>query len=329
MGPRTEATPGWVRVLSAPAMVLIGSLVAIQSLINGQLAITLGTGLRAKSLAALISFGGGLLLLSVLAASHRGTRRGVAELADLLRNRQVPVRATLGGLFGAVLVASQGISASTLGVALFIVCVVAGQSSMALVVDHLGWGPSGRSAISAARATGAALAVTAAALSAIQAGSSARGWSIALLMLAVLPFLAGAGTSVQQAMNGRLALRIGSWATTWNNFVVGFTGLLVLFAVSLLLPGRIAQAPTNPLLYLGGPIGICFIYLSSALVRIHGVLVLGLCTIAGQIVTALVIDLIVHPEELGTLSWVAAALTLVGVSVALLPVLLRRRAAIG
>ena len=53
--------PRWLVTL--PMMLGSGALIALQSEVNGQLAGRLGTGLRAVALAALISFGGGLLLL--------------------------------------------------------------------------------------------------------------------------------------------------------------------------------------------------------------------------------------------------------------------------
>ena len=50
--------------------------------------------------------------------------------------------------------------------------------------------------------------------------------------------------------------------------------------------------PTEPWLYVGGPIGIVFIALAAAIVRFTGVLLLGLATIAGQIVGAVLLDLV-------------------------------------
>ena len=49
----------------------------------------------------------------------------------------------LGGLFGAFLVATQGLTVGTIGVALFSVAITAGQASSGLIVDHFGIGPSG------------------------------------------------------------------------------------------------------------------------------------------------------------------------------------------
>ena len=43
-----------------------------------------------------------------------------------------------GGFGGAIFVASQSVTVSTLGVAMFTVCIVAGQTGISLLVDRLG-----------------------------------------------------------------------------------------------------------------------------------------------------------------------------------------------
>ena len=48
-------------------MVGIGCLVALQSEVNGRLADELGSGLRAGALAAVVSFGSGLVVLALVA----------------------------------------------------------------------------------------------------------------------------------------------------------------------------------------------------------------------------------------------------------------------
>ena len=64
------------------------------------------------------------------------------------------VVAAAGGLGGAMYVASQSITVATLGVALFTVCIVAGQTGNSLLVDRLGLGPRRRRTRSRPRASG-------------------------------------------------------------------------------------------------------------------------------------------------------------------------------
>ena len=310
-----------LRLAAVPLMLGAGALVAVQSQINGRLAQEIGSGMRAGVLAAVISFGSGLALLVLVTASTPRLRRQYAVFVDSVRDRRLVPVELIGGLLGATLVASQGLAVGTIGVALFSVAVTAGQSASALLVDHLGFGPAGHQPLSVPRAVAALFAVAAVVIA--TAERSVASFSVAVLSLALLSLVAGAGTSVQQAVNGRVSRVVGPWMTTLNNFTVGTAGLLVAFALSLLRHGEIDALPARPWLYVGGLLGICFIWLAAVLVRVHGVLVLGLSVIAGQVVGAVVIEATVTETHVGPAGYLAAGLTVVGVLVALG---LRRRA---
>jgi transporter family-2 protein len=128
----------------------------------------------------------------------------------------------------------------------------------------------------------------------------------------------GCAAAFQQAVNGRVNQVGGPWAATWNNFLVGATLLALFTAVSLLTPGHLRTPPSTWWLYTGGLLGIALISSAAVLVQVHGVLVLGLCTVAGQVLGALAIDATTG-REVSLPSVVGAALTLVGVAVASLP----------
>jgi transporter family-2 protein len=292
-----------------------GALVAVQSQINGRLAQQIGSGMRAGLLAAVISFGTGLVVLSVVTAATPRLRRQLGLFTATVRERRLVPVELVGGLLGAFLVASQGLAVGTIGVALFSVAVTAGQSASALLVDHLGFGPAGHQPLSVPRAVAALFSVAAVVIATTE--RSVAGFSVAVVALALLSLVAGAGTSVQQAVNGRVSRVVGPWLTTLNNFTVGTAGLLVVFALSFLRGGHIGALPTQPWLYVGGLLGICFIWLAAVLVRVHGVLVLGLSVIAGQVVGAVVIEATVTETQVGPAGYLAAGLTVVGVLVAL------------
>ena len=304
-----------LRLAAVPLMLAAGALVAVQSQINGHLAQEIGSGMRAGLLAAVISFGSGLVALLVVTAAVPRLRRQLGLfVASIKDGRLIPIE-LVGGLLGACLVASQGLAVGTIGVALFSVAVTAGQSASALLVDHLGFGPAGHQPLSLPRAVAALFAVAAVVIA--TAGRSVAGFSVAVVSLAVLALVAGAGTSVQQAVNGRVSRVVGPWMTTLNNFTIGTVGLLVVLALSFLRHGDIGALPTQPWLYIGGLLGICFIWLAAVLVRVHGVLVLGLSVIAGQVVGAVLIEASVTGSHVGLADYLAAGLTVVGVLVAL------------
>lgn len=314
-----------LRAATVPLMLLVGALVTVQSRVNGSLAGELGDGLRAGALAAVVSFGSGLLLLTLVVASHPRRRDGVRRVVAALRDpaardverhprRLRPVH-LLGGVGGAFFVASQGIAVGVIGVALFIVAFTAGQSVASLVVDHLGLGPGGHQAVSRPRAIAALFAVAGVTVKVL---GDLDGTELGLaLLLALLALVAGCLQAVQQAFNGRVSAVGGPLATTWNNFVVGTSALLVLLAASLLVPGRIDGFPTSWWSYVGGVLGVSFIAISAVTVQIHGVLVLGLCSIAGQVVAAEALEVLDPAVEVTPLGLLGGLLAVLGVVVAL------------
>lgn len=319
-GSRPDGARQARRAVAVSLAALGGMGVAAQSRINGDLGARLHDGITA----AVISFGSGLCLLLVLLSTAPAGRTGLHRVAAALRTGSLRPWQCLGGVSGAYLVISQGVTVASLGVALFTVATVAGQSASSLVVDRLGIGPAGRQPFTTTRVLGAALAVAA-----VLAAVSGRLGSPAAVGLAVLPALAGMGSAWQQAVNGRVRGVAGSaMSATLVNFVAGCLVLSVAFGVDLVIRGFPAgDLPRNPVYYLGGSIGVVFIAIAATVVRFTGVLLLGLATIAGQLTGALVIDLAVPREgsRPGPATLIGTGLTLVAVLIAGLPARSRRR----
>jgi transporter family-2 protein len=81
------------------------------------------------------------------------------------------------------------------------------------------------------------------------------------------------------------------------NFLVGFAALLVVFLADFALRGAPHHLPSEPWLYFGGACGVIFISAAASVVRVVGVFVLGLGTIAGQLIASLFIDLFVPAAD--------------------------------
>jgi bacterial/archaeal transporter family-2 protein len=299
--------------------VVCGAGVATQSRINGQLGSLIHDGFAA----AVISFGSGLVIILIgLIFLPRG-RRGVVRVATAVRQRDIPFWHLLGGAAGAFLVLSQGLVAATLGVALFSVGIVAGQTIGGTVVDRRGLGTMPARALTVQRVVGSVLAL----LAVILAASTQVSTSVPVWML-VLPFLAGLLQSLQQAVNGQVRAVSESVATaTLGNFIVGTVVLVAAFVIHSAIAGWPTRLPAEPWLYLGGAIGVIFIAVSAAIVRSIGVLLLSLATIAGQLVTSLLLDLFAPTSREGvTLATIlGTTLTLVAVVIATLPSRTARR----
>ena len=301
------------RALGVGLAVLSGVALAVQSRINGELGARLGDGV----LAALISFGGGLLLLLVLVPLIPRARAGVRLLRAAVRGGDLRFWQCLGGFGGASLVAAQGLTVGALGVAVFTVAVVAGQTGSSLLADRAGLGPAGAHAATWPRIVGAGLT-----LLAVAGAMSGRISGGVALWLIVLPLLAGAAIAVQQGINGRVrAAADSALVATLLNFVTGTAALAAAWLVVWLAQGAPLGFPAEPWLYVGGPLGIVFIAIAAMVVRWTGVLLYGLSAIAGQLVGAVALDLIVPAPgvRLEAATIAGAAIALVAIGVAALP----------
>ena len=300
------AAPPRAATLALTAAVASGALVALQQRVNGELKTALGDAL----LTALVSFGTGLVAVVAVVLSRPAAREAVRRVRD------VPWLQRLGGLGGASLVAVGAAAAPEIGVALLTVGLVAGQTTGGLVLDRAGWGPSGRHALTTPRVTGAALCLVAVAISV--AGDGARAASPLLILLVV-----GAGflIAVQQALNGQVRRTTGdAGVATLVNFAVGTLALGLGVLVHTAVAGQdVGQwpGPAQWYLYLGGPMGATFVAVAAMIVRTLGVLRLGLAVTAGQLVGALLLDLLLPVSDAGValLTVVGVALTLVAVQV--------------
>ncbi|GAB3295502.1 DMT family transporter [Parasphingorhabdus pacifica] len=284
--PPQNVAPTPQRVVGLLAASAVGVVLAVQSRING----TLGTRLDDALAAAVISFGLGLLILLLGTAFSSSGRRGMRRIATEVRSGAgLRWWHCVGGLSGAYLVFSQGAAAGALGVALFTVGVVAGQVANGLVVDRYGLGPGGPQRMTVPRVLGAVIAVGAVAMA---VAAELRGANPSGLVL--LPVVAGVLMAWQQAVNGRVQHAAGSTLSASTlNFAVGTVALVVAFAVKAAVAGVPSGFPTEPWLYIGGALGIFVIGGAAALVRYTGVLVLSMGMIAGQLIGALLLDLIV------------------------------------
>jgi transporter family-2 protein len=287
-----------------------GVCLAVQGRVNGELGHRMHDGL----VAALISFLVGLALLVGGVALTRTGRRGVAELVTGLRVGRLRWFHLIGGFCGAFVVACQGITITAIGVAVFSVAVVAGMVLSSLIVDRAGIGPGDPRPITPPRVAGGALAIVA-----VVVAVSSKFGNPSGLWLAVLPALAGIFIAWQQAMNGIVRRETDNVVVpTLVNFAAGSVLLLLACAVDVAVRGWPLVPPGDWWLYAGGPLGIGSVMTAVAAVRWIGVLLVGLTSVAGQLVAAVGLDALVPAPGSGlTVTGVAGAvITMMAVGVA-------------
>ena len=286
-----------------------GALIALQSRTNGELGRELGDGF----VAALWSFGSGWTLVAIALALSRRGRAGFRAIPGLLRRGELRWFYLLGGCCGALLVLAQSLTVAVIGVALFSIAVIAGQTLSGIVIDTRGIGRVAAVRLTPRRIVGAVVVVVAVGVSI----APRIAGDIPVVVLA-FPFLIGLAVGWQQAVNGQVRTATGSPLTaTFVNFAAGTALLSVVTTVHLVVSGLPDPVAPNPLFLTGGIIGALFITGFAIAVPVVGVLVQTLAAVLGQLATALLLGLVAHdpsaPVDAFTVA--GAVLTLAGVLV--------------
>jgi transporter family-2 protein len=266
---------------------LSGLMIALQARANGELSQRLNNGLEA----ALVSFGSGLIIIAVIAVFNPAIKEGIKNLRVAVANKEIAQWKLLAGALGGGFVAIQTHIVPLIGVAIYSVASIAGQTAMSLVVDRIGLTGGGKKLISGRRVAAAVLTVLAVFVSVFDR-IDAKNLS---LFAVVLGCIAGAVVGVQRALNGQINEHSHqSFTTSLLNFITG-TSLLVILILGGVLIGKIelVPLPAGPWwIYTGGVIGVIYIAFTSTIVQHLGVLTFTLFSVGGQLVGSLVIDLI-------------------------------------
>ena len=266
---------------------LSGAMIALQARANGELSHRLNNGLQA----ALVSFGSGLLIIFVITLFNSTIKEGIKNLRRAVANKEIARWKLFAGALGGSFVAIQTQIVPLIGVAIYSVASIAGQTAMSLVVDRIGLTGGGKKLISPRRVLAAFLTVLAVLVSVwdrIDANN--------LSMFAVTAGgIAGAIVGIQRALNGQInEYSHQSFTTSLLNFITGTSFLLILIVAGLIL-GRneLSPLPSGPWwIYTGGVIGVIYIAFTSTIVQHLGVLTFTLFSVGGQLVGSLIIDLV-------------------------------------
>jgi len=279
--------------------VLIGVVVAVQARINGQLSVDLDNGLLDNGLAAaLISFLTGWTLLFFLVFGIKKERVGLFAIFAAIKSKDLALWEVAGGILGGCFVAVQSITVPQIGVALFTIVVVAGQTVSSLFVDKAGITASGKQKITLPRTLGA-IATLIAVFIAVYPDLIGSEFRFLPLLLALI---VGVFASIQQGLNGRLNVVAKSpLATAWFNFATGAVIVVIALAINLASGARIGALPHNFWVYTGGTAGLIFVAVSAFIIKHLGVLNFVILNIAGQLIGAVIIDWL-FPAKAGSLN---------------------------
>ena len=210
---------------------LSGVLIALQARANGELSHLLNNSIEA----ALVSFGSGLIIIAVISLFHSGIKGGLRNLRSAVRLKRIPRWRLFAGMLGGSFVALQTHIVPLVGVAIYSVAAIAGQTAVSLVVDRIGLTGGGVKHISFRRVLAAVVTVCAVFLSVLDRIDAANfaTWAVAFAIGA------GALVGVQRALNGQInEFTEQSAATSYLNFIMGTSFLLVLLIFGTIKIGR-------------------------------------------------------------------------------------------
>ena len=270
---------------------LSGVLIALQARANGELSHRLNNSIEA----ALVSFGSGLIIIAVISLFHPGIKRGIRNLRSAVALKKIPRWRLFAGMLGGSFVALQTHIVPLVGVAIYSVAAIAGQTAVSLGVDRIGLTGGGVKHISLRRVLAAVVTVGAVFLSVLDR-LDAQNFATWAVIFAVG---AGALVGVQRALNGQINEFTEQSATTsYLNFIMGTSFLLALLIFGIVVNGdEIAPLPHGPWwIYTGGVIGVIYIAFTSTIVQHLGVLTFTMFSVGGNLLGSLLID-IFSPSE--------------------------------
>jgi transporter family-2 protein len=263
-----------------------GVMIALQARANGELSHRLGNGVEA----ALVSFGSGLIIIAIVALFSSKIKEGARNLRGAVARKELPRWTLFAGALGGSFVAVQTHIVPLIGVAIYSVASIAGQTAASLIVDRIGFTGGGKKHITPRR-VGAAFFTVFAVLISVLDRIDAQDLSLFAVLLGCV---AGAIVGVQRAMNGQINEHSHqSFTTSFLNFIMGTTFLVIFLAILAIFSSeKIVPLPAGPWwIYTGGVIGVVYIAFTSTIVQHLGVLTFTLFSVGGQLIGSLLIDL--------------------------------------
>ena len=271
---------------------VVGALTSVQGRANGQLAIDIHNALGAAIISNII----GWVILWVMFLGRKTERNGFKELVRAVKAGELKWWILLAGMGGTLYVSMQSVAVPQIGVAVFTICIVGGQTLSSLLVDKIGFSSKGRQHITWPRVLTSLMTL----LAVIVAVYPELGRANFKLIIIFLCITAGVVGSFQFAMNSQINhVTDRPIVTTWLNFCVGTVFIALALAVDIAKGGSIGNLPHNPWVYIGGPCGLIFIAVASKVVKSMGVLNFVLFSVTGQLAGALLLDWLVPTRNGG------------------------------
>lgn len=260
---------------------IAGVAATLQAGISGQLAKELNDGI----MAALVSNIGGTIF-TALFLLNPNVRKQAKKLFKAVVSGNFAKWQLLGGVAGAVYISTASSTVSIIGTGLFTVVLVASQNVSGIIVDKFGFSSGEKRRITPKRALAVVIGIVAVLLSV----SEFEGKILWLPILAVV--IAGFAVTIQFALNGRVTKASNSQVSAFINFPMSMFAVLTVLIVMNLFGKNWNSWPDQWWLYSAGFLGAVVVFLAAATIRTLGVLLFGLASVAGQLITSIALDVI-------------------------------------
>ena len=260
---------------------IAGVAATLQAGISGQLAKELNDGI----MAALVSNIGGTIF-TALFLLNPNVRKQATKLFKAVVSGNFAKWQLLGGVAGAVYISTASSTVSIIGTGLFTVVLVASQNVSGIIVDKFGFSSGSKRKITPKRALAVVIGIVAVLLSV----SEFEGKILWLPILAVV--IAGLAVTIQFALNGRVTKASNSQVSAFINFPMSMFAVLITLIVMNLFGKNWNSWPDQWWLYSAGFLGAVVVFLAAATIRTLGVLLFGLASVAGQLITSIALDVI-------------------------------------
>ena len=284
---------------------LTATLIAFQARANGELSHLLGNPIQAAT----VSFGSGLIVISLVAAKHHGMKQGLAGIKRGIAEGGLQRWNLFAGMLGGIFVSIQTNTVPLIGVAVYSVASISGQTASSLIVDALGLTGAAKKHITFRRVLASLITVIAVLVS-VWDRIDANDLS---LLPVVLAGMAGGIVGIQRALNGKINIYSGQhWTTSLLNFIMG-TGFLLILTAILIPTGHyeFKALPSTPLwIYAGGVLGVIYIAYSATIVQHLGVLASTLLSVGGNLFGALLIDWLMPAHGVRVSAWLVTGICL-------------------
>ncbi len=281
------------------------TLIAFQARANGELSHLLGNPIQAAT----VSFGSGLLIISLVAAKHHGMKQGLAGIKRGITDGGLQRWNLFAGMLGGIFVSIQTNTVPLIGVAVYSVASISGQTASSLIVDSLGLAGGTKKHITFRRIFASLITVLAVLVSVWDRIDTN---DLSLIPVA-LAGMAGGIVGIQRALNGKINIYSGQhWTTSLLNFIMG-TGFLLILTGILIPTGHydFKSLPTTPLwIYAGGVLGVIYIAYSATIVQQLGVLASTLLSVGGNLFGAFLIDWLFPAHGVRVSAWLVSGICL-------------------